>query len=111
MQMLIAAAAVFLAIHLLIAGTTIRDRITGAIGERAYLGLFSLASLGVIVWLVMAYNAAQAAGGDTQLYDLGPGVRHLGIPIVAVAFLLGVQGLFMRNPTSIQMGGAVTAQS
>jgi uncharacterized membrane protein len=110
MQMLIAAAVVFLAIHLLIAGTTIRDGITGAIGERAYLGLFSLASLGVIVWLVMAYNAAQS-GDDPLLYDLGPRVRHLGIPVVAVAFLLGVQGLFMRNPTRVQVGGTAAVQS
>lgn len=111
MQMLIAAAAVFLGIHLFIAGTTLRDRITGAIGERAYLGLFALASLGVIVWLVMAYNAAQAGDHDPQLYDLGAGVRHLGIPVVALAFLLGVQGLFMRNPTRVQLGGAAAMQS
>ena len=47
MTTLIAAAAVFLAIHLLIAGTRVRDVISGTIGEGPYLGLFSLASLGV----------------------------------------------------------------
>ncbi len=104
MSMLIIAALAFLAIHLLIAGTTIRDAIVAAIGERAYLGLFSLASLGVIVWLAVSYNAAQANGGDSQLYNPGRGVRHLGIPVVALAFLLGVQGLFLRNPTAV--GGA-----
>jgi uncharacterized membrane protein len=103
--MLIAAAAVFLAIHLLIAGTRVRDGITGAIGEGAYLGLFSLASLGAIVWLAIAYKAAQR-GEDPLLYDLGPGVKHLGIPVVALAFLLGVQGLFMPNPTSLRQEGS-----
>jgi uncharacterized membrane protein len=98
MAMLIAAAAVFLAIHLLIAGTRVRDAITGAIGEGAYLGLFSLASLGAIVWLAMSYKAAKH-GPDALLYDLGPGVTYLGIPVIALAFLLGVQGLFMPNPT------------
>jgi len=105
MTMLIAAAAVFLAIHLLIAGTRVRDGITGAIGEGAYLGLFSLASLGAIVWLAIAYKAAQR-GEDPLLYDLGPGVKHLGIPVVALAFLLGVQGLFMPNPTSLRQEGS-----
>lgn len=107
MSMLIVAALVFLAIHLLISGTRLRDAIAAAIGERSYLGLFSLASLGVIVWLVIAYNLAQASGSDPTLYDLGDGVKHLGIPVVALAFLLGVQGLFMSNPTGVQLGAMV----
>jgi uncharacterized membrane protein len=105
MTMLIAAAAVFLAIHLLIAGTRIRDAITGTIGEGVYLGLFSLASLGAIVWLAISYNAAQR-GVDPLLYDLRPGVKHLGIPLIALAFVLGIQGLFMPNPTALRQEGA-----
>jgi uncharacterized membrane protein len=103
--MLIAAAATFLAIHLLIAGTRVRDAITGAIGEGSYLGLFSLASLGAIVWLAVSYGAAQR-GGDPLLYDLGPAVKHLGMPVIALAFVLGIQGLFMPNPTSLRQEGA-----
>jgi uncharacterized membrane protein len=103
MAMLIAAALVFLALHFLVSGTTLRDAITGAIGDRPYLGLFSLASLAGIVWLCISYNRAQA-GNDPLLYDLGPGIRHLGIPVVAVAFFLGVQGLLARNPTRVQVG-------
>ncbi len=108
MTMLIAAAAVFLAIHLLIAGTRLRDAITGAIGENAYMGLFSLASIAAIVWLARAYNLAQASGADPVLYDLGPGIRHLAIPVVALAFLLGAQGLLLPNPTSVRQEGAAT---
>lgn len=103
MSTLLAAAAAFLALHLIVSGTRLRDVITAAIGERTYLGLFSLASFGLIVWLVIAYNRAQL-GNDPQIYDLGEGVRHLGIPVVALAFLLGVQGLLMANPTRVQIG-------
>jgi uncharacterized membrane protein len=101
---LIAAAVVFLGIHLFISGTPIRDAIIGAIGERAYMGLFSLASLGVIVWMAMAFNQAGAAPGsaaDPILYDLGRGTHDAAIPIVAIAFLLGVPGLLTPNPTSV----------
>jgi uncharacterized membrane protein len=105
MSTLIIAAAIFLAIHLLISGTRVRDGITAAIGQGPYLGLFSLASLAILVWLVIAYNHAQR-GSDPLLYDLGESVRHLGIPVVALAFLVGVQGLFLRSPTSVGMGGA-----
>lgn len=105
MDMLIAAAAVFLGLHLLIAGTKLRDAITGTIGERAYLGLFSLASIAVIIWLALSYNAAQL-GDNPQIYALGPHITHLGIPIILIAFWLGVQGLFLANPTSVQQEGA-----
>ena len=110
MATLIAAAAAFLAIHFFVSGTPLRDRITAAIGERPYLGLFSIASLVLIVWQVIAYNRAQA-GNDPQLYQLGEGVRHLGIPLVAIAFFVGVQGLLQRNPTRVQMAGAVQDQA
>ena len=108
MTILILAAAVFLGIHLLIAGTPVRDGIVGAIGENAYLGLFSLLSLGVIVWLVIAYNAAQASGDDPVLYATGVGVQHLGMPIVLLAFLIGVPGLMMANPTAVMMSKTAT---
>ncbi len=108
--MLIAAAATFLAIHVLISGTRLRDAITNTIGEGAYLGLFSLASLGVIVWLVMSYNAANGGPDDRQLYSLGAGVKHLAIPLVAIAFFLGVQGLLAPNPTSLRQEGAASKE-
>jgi uncharacterized membrane protein len=105
--MLIAAAVVFLAIHFLVSGTRLRDGITAVIGEQLYLGLFALASLAAIVWLAISYNAAAAHGGNRLLYDLGPGVRDAGIPVIAVAFFLGVQGLLAPNPTSVQQEGVV----
>lgn len=109
MTMLVAAAVAFLALHLLVAGTRVRDVIVGAAGERAYLGLFSLASLGGIVWLALSYNAASAAGSGV-LWDFGPGVKHLGFIVVGVAFLLGVPGLLTLNPTTVGMEGAVAQE-
>ncbi len=110
MTMLYAAAAVFLGIHLLISGTRIRDGITAAIGERPYMGLFSVASLGAIVWLVMAFNAVQRSGADPMLYNPGAGVQHLGIPVVALAFFLGMQGLLTPNPTTVGQEGTATKE-
>jgi uncharacterized membrane protein len=110
MTSLIAAACTFLAIHFLISGTRLRDAITGAIGESAYMGLFSLASLAAIVWLVMSYNAVNGGSDDHMLYSLGAGVRHLAIPVVALAFFLGVQGLLAPNPTSIRQESFATKE-
>ena len=110
MLMLITAAAIFLGIHLLIAGTRARDAITALIGERAYLALFSLASLAAIAWLAMSYNAAQAGANNPLLYDLGRGAHDMGIVAIAIAFWLGVQGLFTPNPTSVQQEAAATKE-
>ena len=110
MSNLIAAALVFLSIHLFVSGTRLRDAITRAIGERPYLALFSLASLVVIVWVATAYNAASASAENRVLYDLGIGVRHLAIPVVALAFVLGVQGLLTPNPTSVQQENTAASE-
>lgn len=107
MTMLVTAALVFLAIHLLVAGTPVRDMLTGAIGEGPYLGLFSLASLGVIVWLATAYGAAHASADNRTLFNLGQGFHDLAIPVVLIAFLIGVPGLTTPNPTSV--GQSATA--
>lgn len=111
MTMLVAAAAVFLGIHFLVSGTRLRDGIVGVIGESAYMGLFSLASLAAITWLVIAYNHANGGADDRTLYSFGVGVRHMAIPVVAVAFFLGIQGLLAPNPTSVMQEGAVAKES
>jgi uncharacterized membrane protein len=103
---LIAAAATFIAIHLFVSGTHLRDAIANAIGEGPYLGLFSLASIAAIVWLAMSYSAAQASADNAILYTASIGVRHLAIPVVAIAFLLGVPGLLLPNPTSVRQESA-----
>jgi len=110
MTMLIAAAATFIAIHVLISGTRLRDALTGAIGEGPYTGLFSLASFAAIFWLVIAYNRANGGADDKMLYSLGVGVKHLAIPVVAIAFFLAVQGLLAPNPTSVRQESAVAKE-
>jgi len=108
MDMLFAAAAVFLAIHFLVSGTRARDAIVRVIGEGPYMGLFSLASLAAIFWLVLSYNHALAGAENPLLYDLGAGMKHLAIPAVLLAFLIGVPGLLTPNPTSVRQEGVAT---
>lgn len=95
-----AAAAFFLGIHLVVAGSGLRGRIVGAIGEKPYLGLFSLASLGGIVWLVMAYNAAVL--GPNPLYWAPPlWAMHLSPLVILVAAFFAVVGITTPNPTAV----------
>ncbi|MGE5502490.1 MAG: NnrU family protein [Ignavibacteriales bacterium] len=105
MAQLIAAAVVFVLLHLLVSGTRLRTALVSGIGEGPYMGLFSLASVAAIVWLAMAYSHAKGAGG--VYWDLGRGARDAQLLIQLFAFLLIVPGLFTRNPTSVKQEAAL----
>ena len=101
MTLLVAAAAAFILLHLLVSGTRLRDALTGAIGEGAYMGLFSLASIGLLVWLVMAFGAARISPADSVLWRVTPVTRSIQFVLQLLAFLLVVPGLTTPNPTSV----------
>jgi uncharacterized membrane protein len=100
MTNLVAAAALFLGIHLLVSGTKLRDLITVKIGEKLYIPLFAMASLGAIIWLCIAYHAASAGPANTVLFDAGLGFRAFGVVVLAASFALVVPGVLRGNPTS-----------
>jgi uncharacterized membrane protein len=107
MTSLFAAAAFFLAIHLLVSGTRLRDALTGRIGQGPYMGLFSLASVAGLVWLGFAYAAARAAPENETYWRLSTATRNVQIGLQLVAMLLIVPGLTTRNPTSVRQEGAL----
>lgn len=88
---LIVATIAFLAIHIL-PSTPLRALAAKAIGERAYLGLFALASLACLVWMSMAFARA-------PVEVLWPGLRLAPLPVLPFAFVLLACGLLARNPT------------
>lgn len=91
------AALFFLGIHLGVSGTTLRDRLVAGLGVRAYMIAFSVASVGGMIWLVSAYNAAAYVPSWGQLQWWKPVMIALMLP----AFLLVVIGLTTPNPTAV----------
>src|ERR1700712_5601279 len=102
MLSLISAAAFFLAIHLLVSGTRLRDALTGRIGQGPYMGLFSLASVAGLAWLIFAYGAAREAQSNDVLWTVTPVTRWVQIVVQLAAMLLIVPGLATPNPTSVR---------
>jgi uncharacterized membrane protein len=102
MSTLIVAALAFVLLHLLVSGTRLRDALTGTIGTNAYMGLFSLASLGLIVFLVMSYPLAKADPIDHAYWGATPVTKMIQLAVTLVAFLLVVPGLTTPNPTSVR---------
>ena len=94
---LLAAAAVFVGSHIVLSGTGLRSVIVGAIGERPFLGLFSLVSIAAIVWVAAAYNDAPFV----HLWEAGHLLKGLAWLVMLPAVWLLVCGLSTPNPTAI----------
>lgn len=96
---LILATLVFLGIHIL-PSTPLRRFAVGAVGESAWLGLFSLASLAGLAWMSIAYKAAPFEG-------LWPGLRLVPLALAPFAFVLLACGVLSRNPALLGQAGAL----
>jgi len=107
MTSLILACIFFLGIHLFVAGTPLRDLLVRSIGRGPYMGLFSLASAGGIVWVAMAYNSASASDANFLLpgFPLPLWFAHLGALIMLIAALFAFIGLTTPGPTTAGMEG------
>jgi uncharacterized membrane protein len=90
------AALAFAAMHLLISGTRLRDALVARLGEKPYLGAFSLASAIVLAWLIWAYGKARLPT-VTPLADW----RWLAAVLTFLAFALIVLGLATPGPTIV----------
>jgi uncharacterized membrane protein len=87
------AAAAFLATHF-VSSTPLRGALVGAIGEKAYLGVYSLAAFATLGWMIWAY-------GRAPVEPLWPGLRLLPAIVMPFAFMLVACGLLSINPTAV----------
>ena len=97
---LVAAAIVFVGGHFLISSTPLRAAIAARIGERAYLGAFTVFAAATLAWLGLAYRAAPRI----ELWAWETGARHLALTLVALASVLVVAGLTTPSPTVVGAG-------
>jgi uncharacterized membrane protein len=97
MTLLIVAALIWIAIHLGIAGTKLRDAIVLRIGPSPFRAAFSVLSIAALVFLVQSWNAA--AGSLVWFSPLW--LRWLLVLAMLPAFLLFVASVSAPNPTMI----------
>lgn len=107
MVTLIAAAVAFVLLHLLVSGTPLRDALVARIGQNAYMGLFSLASVAGLVWLGVGFAQGRGEAWNASYWALTPATRHIQIAAQLLAMLLIVPGLTTPNPTSVRQEGAL----
>lgn len=104
MLALLLASALFVGIHVLIAGTRRRDALVASIGERAYLIAFSLSSIAALTWMILAYAGAPR----TALWTTPGWLRAPAMAVVLMAVALAFIGLLTPSPTAA--GGEAALQ-
>lgn len=94
---------VFLAMHILPA-IRAREWVIRKVGDPVYMGLFSLASILGLAWLVAAYKSAP---GAELLWVTGAAIRWLTAALMLFAFVLVVAGATTRNPSMLMSEDAL----
>jgi uncharacterized membrane protein len=95
---LIAAAIVWIFVHLGIAGTSLRGRLVQRTGERGFQAAFSILSVATLVWLALAWGAA----GPVRVLWQAPGWLVVGcMALMVPAVILFVGSVTTPNPTMV----------
>jgi uncharacterized membrane protein len=94
----------FAATHIGMSSLRLRPRLVGALGERAFAGVYSLVALAIFVPLVAVYFAHKHEG--PFLWYLGgiPGLRYAVYAGMALTFVLLAGGLARPSPSSMIAG-------
>jgi uncharacterized membrane protein len=94
----------FGASHMVLSSVRLRPRIVARLGERPFLGVYSLVALATFVPMVAIYFGNKHAG--PHLFYLGgvPGLRILEYVLMGVALALLVAGIVRPSPASLAPG-------
>lgn len=104
MTSLVLACLLFLVSHLVVSPSPLRPWLIGRMGQGAYLGLYSVVSLVALVWMGYAYGQAPFV----PVWQPPPGMAHMALILVPLAFVLLVLSVATPNPTAGPTGKALT---
>ena len=94
----------FLATHF-VASTPLRGALVESLGERPYLGAYSLVSFLTLGWMIYAYLHATFM----PLWQV-PGLRLWPLFVMPFASILLACGVMGRNPTMVRQEGALKSE-
>ncbi|HKA55081.1 MAG TPA: NnrU family protein [Candidatus Binatia bacterium] len=103
----------FAGTHVVLSSSLVRPKLIAAVGERPFLGLYSLVAFATLIPLCWSYARHKHADpllwrtfGGPALYLLA---RDLNLILMALAFVLLVHGLVSRPPSAMMTSGTPTA--
>ncbi len=100
----------FAATHMGLSSVALRPRLQAALGERGFLGLYSVVALAIFVPLVWYYFAHKHAGPLLWALPIGTGARWALYAGMGVAFTLIVCSAVQPNPHSLGQDGTAPPQ-
>lgn len=95
----LAALAAFFTSHGIPSYGGLRPRLIALFGRRAYFTLYSLLSLLLLIWLIVAAGRAPYI----ELWPFEPWQRHVPLALVPIAAVLALVGLCRPNPLSLSL--------
>jgi uncharacterized membrane protein len=104
MSLMLLASVLFLGTHLGISSTPLRSRLVVMLGERGYLGAYSLVAALTLVYLIWIYGALPRY---EYFWLPSPGLYLVPKIVMPVAAILLVGGFMVRNPTTVGMEGSL----
>ena len=100
----------FGATHTLLSSRTLRPRLIGTLGEKGFLGIYSLISFATFIPLVDVYLENIHSGTSLLAPHAAPAVRKLALAIAWASFTMAIGGLFQPSALSMAGGSVVEAR-
>jgi uncharacterized membrane protein len=92
---LVAAVALFVGGHFLLASAPLRDPLVRRLGERGFMALFSLVAIASFAWIIEAYRSAP----EIAVWYPAPAFFWVPVVVLPFALLLAIAGLTGPSPT------------
>ena len=96
--------------HVVMSATAVRGRLVAALGEGAFLGVYSVVSFATFVPLVWCYLANRHEGPVLLALSHLPGVRPFALMVAWVSFTCAIGGVFQPSALSFGAHGAIRAR-
>lgn len=100
----------FAGTHMLLSSAALRPQLVGRLGEKAYLGLYTLVALLTFVPLAWVYFTNRHAGGVVWDIAAMGGARPLAILFAASGIALAVAAMFQPSPAVVGGFGGTRAR-
>src|SRR3990172_8561930 len=84
----------FLVSHLVLSSRSVRDPLVAQLGERPFLGLYSLAAALMLAWTISAYIDAPTV----ELWSVPTAVKHVTLTVVLLSAILIAASVSPNNP-------------
>lgn len=100
----------FVGTHMALSSLRVRQRLIAKLGEKPFIGLYSLVAFATFIPLVSAYLGSRHADGLLWNVIAVPGVRHIAMLLAALGIALIFAAVIQPSPALVGMKGATASR-